>query len=80
VRYLESLGFRVRLAPHAINSVGYVSDTAENRVADIHEMFGDPEVKAVVAMIGGDHSCRSCTSTSSGRIPRSSWVTRTSRC
>jgi muramoyltetrapeptide carboxypeptidase len=57
VEYLESLGFRVRLAPHAMNSVGYVSDTAENRVADIHEMFRDPEVKAVVAMIGGDHSC-----------------------
>ena len=57
VRYLESLGFRVRMAPHAMNSIGYVSDTPENRVADIHEMFRDPEVKAVVSMIGGDHSC-----------------------
>lgn len=57
VDYLESLGFRARVAPHAMNSAGYVSDTAENRVADIHEMFRDPEVKAVVAMIGGDHSC-----------------------
>jgi muramoyltetrapeptide carboxypeptidase LdcA involved in peptidoglycan recycling len=57
VEYLESLGFRVRLAPHAMNSVGYVSDTADNRVADIHEMFRDPEVKAVFVTIGGDHSC-----------------------
>jgi muramoyltetrapeptide carboxypeptidase len=57
VEYLESCGFRLRIAPHAMNSAGYVSDTAENRVADIHEMFRDPEVKAVVAMIGGDHSC-----------------------
>ena len=57
VKYLESLGFRVKLAPHAMNSVGYVSDTPENRAADIHEMFRDPVVKAVVAMIGGDHSC-----------------------
>lgn len=31
VAYLESLGFRVKLAPHAMNSVGYVSDTPENR-------------------------------------------------
>lgn len=57
VEYLESLGFRVKIAPHAMNSIGYVSDTPENRVADIHEMFRDPEVKAIVAMIGGDHSC-----------------------
>ena len=57
VGYLESLGFRVKIAPHAMNSVGYVSDTTENRVADIHAMFGDPEVRAVIATIGGDHSC-----------------------
>jgi muramoyltetrapeptide carboxypeptidase len=57
VEYLESLGSRVRIAPHAMNSVGHVSDTAENRVADIHAMFRDPEVKALVATIGGDHSC-----------------------
>jgi len=57
VEYLESLGFRVRIAPHAMNCVGYVSDTDENRVADIHAMFRDPEVKAVIATIGGDHSC-----------------------
>jgi len=57
VEYLESSGFRVRIASHAINSVGYVSDTAENRVSDIHAMFRDPEVRAIVSMIGGDHSC-----------------------
>jgi muramoyltetrapeptide carboxypeptidase len=57
VEYLESSGFRVRIAPHAMNSVGYVSDTAENRVSDIHAMFRDPEVRAIVSMIGGDHSC-----------------------
>jgi muramoyltetrapeptide carboxypeptidase len=57
VDYLESLGFRVRIAPHAMNSAGNVSDTAENRAADIHAMFSDPEVKALIATIGGDHSC-----------------------
>jgi muramoyltetrapeptide carboxypeptidase len=57
VEYLESLGFRVRIAPHAMNSAGYVSDTAENRAADIHAMFRDPEVKALISTIGGDHSC-----------------------
>jgi muramoyltetrapeptide carboxypeptidase LdcA involved in peptidoglycan recycling len=57
VAYLESLGFRVKMAPHAMNSIGYVSDTPENRAADIRAMFSDPEVKALISMIGGDHSC-----------------------
>ncbi len=57
VAYLESLGFRVKVARHAMNSIGYVSDTAENRVADIHEMFLDPEVRVLISEIGGDHSC-----------------------
>lgn len=55
--HLRSLGFRVQFASHARRSIGYVSDTAENRAADIHAMFLDPEVKAIVASIGGDHSC-----------------------
>lgn len=57
VRKLEALGFRVKVASHALNSLGYVSDTAEHRVHDIHEMFSDPSVRAIIAMIGGDHSC-----------------------
>lgn len=57
VRHLESLGFQVRLAPHALNSRRYVSDTPENRAADIHAMFADPTVTAIVTTIGGDHSC-----------------------
>lgn len=57
VRHLESLGFRVRIAPHALNSRGYVSDTPENRAADIHLLFRDPAVRAIVATIGGDHCC-----------------------
>jgi muramoyltetrapeptide carboxypeptidase LdcA involved in peptidoglycan recycling len=56
-RHLESLGFRVRVAPHALNSIGYVSDTAENRASDLMEMFHDDAVRAIIASIGGDHSC-----------------------
>jgi muramoyltetrapeptide carboxypeptidase len=57
VRELERLGFRVKLAPHALHSNGFVSDTAENRVSDLHRMFVDPDVRLIVAAIGGDHSC-----------------------
>lgn len=51
------MGFETKIASHALNSRGHVSDTPENRAADIHQMFSDPEVKAIIATIGGDHSC-----------------------
>ncbi|MCP5059193.1 MAG: hypothetical protein GY937_21010 [bacterium] len=57
VAKLESLGFRVKLGRHALEHHGFVSDTAENRVADLHEFFADEEVRAVIAAIGGDHAC-----------------------
>ena len=54
---LKSIGFNVRMAPHALSHQGYVSDTAANRAQDINELFADPEIKAIIASIGGDHSC-----------------------
>jgi len=57
ITQLQRLGFRVRVAEHAFNHHGHVSDSAENRVADLHAMFADPEVAAILATIGGDHSC-----------------------
>jgi muramoyltetrapeptide carboxypeptidase len=57
IRQLRSLGFKVKAAPHALNQAGFVSDTAENRASDIHTLFRDPEVKAILAAIGGDHAC-----------------------
>ena len=60
VEHLRSLGYEVRLASHAQNSMGEVSDTPENRADDINGAFADPEVKAIVAAIGGDHPATSC--------------------
>jgi muramoyltetrapeptide carboxypeptidase len=54
---LERLGFRVRVGEHAFNTMGHVCDSAMNRVADIHAMFADADVHAILATIGGDHSC-----------------------
>jgi muramoyltetrapeptide carboxypeptidase len=58
VAQLESLGFKVKLGRHALNERGYVSDTARNRVDDLHDLFLDPDVRLIVAAIGGDHSCQ----------------------
>lgn len=57
VACLNSLGFKVRLAAHALSHQGFVSDTPANRARDINDFFGDPEIKAIIASIGGDHSC-----------------------
>ncbi len=57
IAYLESLGYKTRLGRHALGQHGFVSGTPENRAADIHDMFAAPEVGAIVAAIGGDHSC-----------------------
>jgi muramoyltetrapeptide carboxypeptidase len=54
---LVSLGFNVRVGTHAFNNLGHVSDTAEHRVHDLHEMFADPDIAAIISTIGGDHSC-----------------------
>jgi muramoyltetrapeptide carboxypeptidase len=63
IEQLQSLGFQVRLAPHALNQAGFVSDTPQNRADDIHAMFADPGIQAVIAAIGGDHSCHLLPST-----------------
>lgn len=57
VRQIERLGLRVKLARHSLHSSGFVSDSPENRVSDLHEMFCDPDVRLILAAIGGDHSC-----------------------
>lgn len=54
---LEGLGFNVKLGEHAFRNNGFVSDTAKNRVSDLHAMFADGDVAAIICTIGGDHSC-----------------------
>jgi muramoyltetrapeptide carboxypeptidase LdcA involved in peptidoglycan recycling len=53
---LEGLGYRVKFAKHALERVSYVSSPAQLRADDIHELFADKEVKAIICAIGGDHS------------------------
>ncbi len=48
----------MRIAPHALNSAGSVSNAAENRAADFYAMFRDPGARTVIAMIGEGHSYR----------------------
>jgi muramoyltetrapeptide carboxypeptidase len=45
IAYLESRGFRVRVAAHARGQDGPVSGTAAERTADLHDLFCDPDVR-----------------------------------
>ena len=50
---LESLGFNVKFAKNILKKRGYLAGTVQERISDIHEMFADPEVKAIMAIRGG---------------------------
>lgn len=56
VGYLESLGLRARVMPNAAAVRGWVSGTPQERVADLHAAFADPEVSVILCAIGGNHS------------------------
>lgn len=52
-RYLERIGFRVKLGAHVGNVHGYLGGTDEDRASDIHQMLLDPHVKALFTLRGG---------------------------
>jgi len=53
VRYLESLGYRVRTGDHVTASHGYLAGNDCDRAADLHAMFADRSVRAVFCIRGG---------------------------
>ena len=50
---LEDAGFRVRLGSAALKKSGYLAGTDRERLTDLHTMFRDPEIKAIIAARGG---------------------------
>jgi muramoyltetrapeptide carboxypeptidase len=58
VRALEKAGFGVRLGDAALQKVGYLAGTDRERAADLHTMFRDAEIKAIIAARGGYGSGR----------------------
>ena len=53
ITYLEDQGFRVKTGQSVRAKRGYLAGTDEERVRDIHTMFADPEVDAIIAVRGG---------------------------
>ncbi len=59
---LHALGYAVQTAPHAAGAGDgtrdWVSGTREERLADLHGAFLDPDVDLILSAIGGDHSAQ----------------------
>lgn len=52
-QFLEEMGFRTVVAPHADLRKGFVAASEEERAADINAMFTDPAIDAVCCARGG---------------------------
>jgi muramoyltetrapeptide carboxypeptidase len=53
VRALESLGFKVKVAPNLLARWGGYAGTVDQRVDDFHALWRDPEVRGLWAARGG---------------------------
>ncbi|MBT8379808.1 MAG: LD-carboxypeptidase [Ignavibacteria bacterium] len=53
VRYLERLGYRTKIGKNVGKSSGYLAGSDEERVKDLHEMFKDKIVDAIICVRGG---------------------------
>ncbi len=53
VAEIESLGFAVRVAEGALERRGFTAGSAEVRLAQLHDLFLDPQVRAVACARGG---------------------------
>lgn len=54
IRYLESLGYRVKVGKHALRRYnGYLAGTDQERIEDIEAMFANPKIDAIFCARGG---------------------------
>ena len=52
-RTIEYFGLKMKMGQNVRKQTGYVGGTIAQRVSDLHDMFRDPEVKAVFTIRGG---------------------------
>ena len=53
VEYLESLGFKVKIGKNAFKINGFLAGTDRERLSDLHQMFADKRVDAIICFRGG---------------------------
>ncbi len=57
-RTMNYFGLKMKLGRHVGQRLGYLGGSDRDRLDDLHDMFRDPEVKAVFAIRGGYGSAR----------------------
>lgn len=57
-RQVESWGLRAVVAPHALDRRGYLAGSDADRAADLNRAIRDPEIRALIASVGGCGSFR----------------------
>jgi muramoyltetrapeptide carboxypeptidase len=58
LKLLESFPLRVRLGEHLFDHINYLAGSDHDRLSDLHQMFSDPDVKAIFCARGGYGSAR----------------------
>jgi muramoyltetrapeptide carboxypeptidase len=53
ISFLEELGLSVEIGPGIQRKHGYLAGTDEERIEDIHRMFRDENIKAIICACGG---------------------------
>lgn len=52
-KYFEKLGYKVKVGKNVGNYLGYLAGTDDKRLEDLHSMFSDKTVKAIMCLRGG---------------------------
>jgi len=58
VKLLKSFPLKIRQGEHIFDRMNYLAGSDNDRVSDLHQMFSDPEVKAIFCARGGYGSAR----------------------
>ena len=56
IKALEEMGFKVKVGENALKITGHTAGSAQDRADDLNSMFKDPEISAIICMIGGFHA------------------------
>jgi muramoyltetrapeptide carboxypeptidase len=58
LQLVESLPLKVRLGSHLFDGLNYLAGSDHDRLSDLHQMFSDPDIKAIFCARGGYGSAR----------------------
>jgi len=58
LKLLESFPLTIKQGEHIFDHLNYLAGSDNDRVSDLHQMFSDPEIKAIFCTRGGYGSAR----------------------